>query len=918
MASLIDSVWSYVILRSRASRSTLLATICLLSLGTAMHAQTAAHFGGAQSTVPTGTLSAPEWVAVDAGGNLYILDAGTARVLKETLSGGVYTQSTVAQLPAIEYYPSYGIAVDVFDNVYIADTNQNEVLKETPSAGGYIQSTVVSSPSVVLPEGVAVDSSGNIYTNNVKALVKETFSGGTYIQSPIPSSLPSDELSYPAGLAVNNAGNLYVANPGEVEVLEESPSGGSYIENTVVMFPEYFQLPTDIAVDAGGDVYLVLFVASNLFHGDQNNDVYKETPSPDGYIQSTVASSGLNQATGIALDAGGNVYIGDTGNNRIVKLRQGDVDFGPVNIRSTSLPISMIFTFDQGGTVGAPLLLTQGATGMDFVDAGTGSCTTNGTSHVYAAGDICTIDVVFKPRFSGTRYGGAVLQDSLGNVLASGYVYGTGVGPQATFAAGTPVPVDSGLANPFGLAVDAGGNVYFAESGSGAVYKDTPSGGVYVRTLIAGGLNDPTGVAVDGLGNVYVAASGSLFKETLAQGSYSQGKIVSDLSQLVGVAVDRGGNLYLTSSAYGDVHKETLQADGSYIETAIGYGITGPTGVAVDGTGNVYITDVRQGEVYKETLQTNGSYVQATIAGGFSAPESVTVDGSGNLYITDSSRGNVYKETLQTNRSYVQSVAASSLNQPWWIAVDGPGNLYLSNDSAKGDLEMIDVADPPALNFAKTSVGSTSPDSPQFVTVANIGNAPLSFPTPGSGVNPSITTSFTLAGATTCPEVSSSDAAGSVTAGSSCVYAVDFTPVASGPVRGSLVLTDTNLNAAGPGYVNQSIALRSGITSDTTRTTLRIAPNPITEGKWVTLTAAVIDTTTLSTVPDSGSVVFTDSVAGQAITLNGGAPVPLSGGKAMLSLIPDVVGTHTITAHYTGVDASFTGSTAEGVLTVQP
>jgi sugar lactone lactonase YvrE len=904
VASFIGSVWPC---------SALLAATCLLSLDAAMYAQTV-HFGGGQSTLPTGKLNFPESVAVDAGGNLYILDAGTTRVLKETPSGGVYTQSTIAQLPPVMYSPSYGIAVDAIDNLYIADTNQNEVLKETPSAGGYIQSTIVSSPSVALPNGIAVDSRGNVYSNNRNGIVKETPSGGAYTQSPIPTIA----LSYPYGLAVDPGGNIYIADPGQVQVLEESPSGGSYTESTVVAFTSAEKLPQDVAVDAGGNVYIVLSDEIYPNHDNENNDVLKETPSAGGYVQSTVASSGLNRATGIALDAKGNVYIGDSGNNRVVKLQQGAADFGPVNVRSTSLPISMIFTFDVDGTLGAPLVLTQGGMGLDFVDAGTGSCTTNGTSHLYAAGDICTIDVLFKPRFAGTRYGAAVLQDSLGNALASGYVYGTGVGPQATFPPGTPVPVDSGLVNPFGLAVDAVGDVFFAESGSGAVYKDTPSGGTYVRTLIAGGLNHPTGVAVDGLGNVYIAASGSLFKETLSHGAYSQSEIVSDLSQLVGVAVDRGGNLYLTGSASGDVRKETLQANGSYTETAIGYGITHPTGVAVDGSGNVYITDVRQGDVYKETLATNGSYIQATIAGGFSAPESVSVDGTGNLYITDSSRGEVYKETLQAGGSYIQTVAATGLNQPWWIAVDGRGNLYLSHDGATGDLAMIDVADPPALSFAKTAVGSTSTDSPQLVTVSNIGNAALAFPVPGSGANPGITPSFTLGGATTCPEVSSSDPAGSVNPASSCVYAIDFIPATSGPVSGSLVLTDTNLNAVGPGYVTQRIALRSGTTSDTTRTTLRIAPDPVKEKKGVTFIVTVTDTTTLSTVPQGGVVTFAARVNGNPVSLNGLAPVPLSGGRAVLNLIPDVPGAYGITAHYAGVDGKFTGSTAEGELTVEP
>ena len=228
---------------------------------------------------------------------------------------------------------------------------------------------------------------------------------------------------------------------------------------------------------------------------------------------------------------------------------------------------------------------------------------------------------------------------------------------------------------------------------------------------------------------------------------------------------------------------------------------------------------------------------------------------------------------------------------------------------------MIDVADPPPLSFAKTAVGSTSPDSPQLVTVSNIGNAALQVPVPVSGTNPSISTSFNLAGATTCPVVGPSDPAGNVDAGTSCIFAINFAQVASGPISGSLLLIDNNLNATAPGYAKQSIALRSGITSDATRTTLRVAPNPVIDTHWVTLTATVIDTTFLGTVPQLGSIVFTDTFGGKAVALNGGVPVPLSGGKATLNWIPGKAGTHMITAHYSGVDASFIGSTGQATLT---
>jgi hypothetical protein len=84
------------------------------------------------------------------------------------------------------------------------------------------------------------------------------------------------------------------------------------------------------------------------------------------------------------------------------------------------------------------------------------------------------------------------------------------------------------------------------------------------------------------------------------------------------------------------------------------------------------------------------------------------------------------------------------------------------------------------------------------------------------------------------------------------------------------------------------------------------------------MTATVADTSVLSIVPEGGGVTFTDTLGGKAVVLNGGAPVPLSGGKAVLTMIPKVVGEHAITVHYGGVNASFASSTGEAALTVYP
>jgi sugar lactone lactonase YvrE len=890
-----------------SGKLTIHLAVFLLVICTSLQAQTpAVHFSGAQSSLPN-PATYPYGVAVDKSGNIFVADNYYDGVYEIPFSNGNYGQSGSLGT----FQQPWGIAVDGSDNVYIVENGASDVIKETPTATPYgpvWTRSVLPTTGLYGPYGIAVDNAGNVYIADEgnDRIVKETPQGNTYTQSIVPTS----PQSYAEAIAVGGSGSVYLLDSFHARVLKETPSGTGYTESTVAD-----NLPWDalaVAVDGSGNV----FILESDLGGDYG--LLKETPSGSAYVQSTVALAGYQYPYGIATDASGNVYIASS--DGLKKWLPFAGDIGMVNTGSAGSPISLIFVFDSGGTIGTPEVLTQGLAGLDFTDAGTGSCTTQGPGQFYNAGDSCSIDINFQPQFPGSREGAGRLQDAAGNPLAAGYLYGIGVGPQAAFPPGRQVALDiGGLVRPEGVAVDGGGNLFFAANGSGTIYKETLSGDSVLRTVVATGLNHPTAVAVDGGGNLYVAAAAGLYQETPLAGHYGQKLLISNLTKLTGVAVDGSGNLYITSSESGDVHKETLAANGGYSESAVGFGITSPGGVAVDGSGDIFVTDPQQGEVYQETLEADGSYRQTTVAGGLAAPQGVTVDGGGNLYIAGSQSGVVYKEASDGSGGYVQSIAYDGLEAPWGIAVDGRGNLYLSLDTPSGELSMIDVADPRAvLNFAKTPVGDTSTDSPQLVTLANIGNAALTLPVLSSGPNPSITPGFTLGAATTCPVLGSAGTDGSEAAGSACVYAIDFIPVAPGSVRGALVLTDTSLNRYYPNFATQRIELREGITSDATRTSLRVTPDQIKKGLGVTMTTTVTDTSMSSIVPQGGGVTFTDTVGGKAVVLNGGAPVPLSGGKAVLTMIPKVAGEHAITAHYGGVNASFAGSTGEAALAVYP
>jgi DNA-binding beta-propeller fold protein YncE len=758
---------------------------CLLALtcaGSAIGASAqTAHFSYALSAIGSGFAN-PLGVAMDSSGNIYVGDYGNNAV--KEVPAGCTSAGCIVTLPGT-YNNPMGVAVDSNGNVYVADNGASEIL-EIPSGCSTSACVVALGTGFNNPTDVAVDGSGNVYVaDTYDSAVKEmtpnctsaacvTVLGGTFT------------FNTPQGVNVDASGNVYVADRANNQIEELTPNCTSSACVTVLGGTGTFLTPQGVAVDPAG----------NVFVSDTGNGLVREmTPGCATSSCVTTLASDSKSPTRLVVDPNGNVIVADYSATQITDLMLHGVNFNSVAIGSSSAALSLTFTFDTAGTMSAPAVLMQGAAGLDFADAGSGTCTTNGTAHAYAQGDTCTVGVVFTPTQAGTRYGAAVLSDAGGATMATGYVYGTGVGPQIAFSPATQSLIGSGLSSPYGVAVDGSGNVYIADYGNSRVLKETLSGGSYTQSTIGTGLGVSAGVAVDGSGNVYIADYGnnSVLKETPSGGSYTQSTIATGLGGPTGVAVDGSGNVYIADYGNSSVLKETLSG-GSYTQSTISTGLGGPFGVAVDGSGNVYIADSDNNRVLKETLS-GGSYAQSTIGTGLGGPFGVAVDGIGNVYIADSNYNRVLKETL-SGGSYTQSTISTGLTGDSGVAVDGSGNVYIGDTGTSRVLKE-DVVTPPSLNFASTQVGVQSTDSPQTVTITNGGTAALSFPVPGAGNNPSISTGFALDSATTCPQLNtSSGSAGTLAAGASCNDEVDFIPTVPGANSGQLILTDTNLNAS--------------------------------------------------------------------------------------------------------------------------
>jgi hypothetical protein len=596
----------------------------------------------------------------------------------------------------------------------------------------------------------------------------------------------------------------------------------------------------------------------------------------------STTSSGIQQATAsMALQVSAQGFSLPSGN------------FGAVNIGTTSPSMTIAFNTSIAATLGSTVVLTQGASGLDFINANTGTCTTN---TALAAGQSCTINVTFTPKFSGTRNGAVVLEDDNGNVLATGYLQGAGVGPQVNFLPNTESTVaSSGLSNPWGVAVDGSGNVYIADSLNNRILKETLSGGSYAQSTIPTSiLNFPFDLALEGSGNVYIADTNNsrILKETPSAGSYSE-SIVADLlsigAQPVGVAVDGSGNVYIADSANSRIVTETLSG-GSYTQSTIQVASSGLEKLAVDGEGNIYVADSANDRVLKETPTASG-YTQSTVpTSGLVMPWGIAVDGNGNLYITDTSKETVFKETASAG-SYIQSaISTSQLYSPYGVAVDQGGNVYIA-DSNNNRVLKEDFADAPSLIFANTVVGSTSTDSPRIVTVENAGNAALNF----SAV------SYPSNFPESSQETTDCAVTASLPANGSCTLTVDFSPLAAGTLSGSLVLTDNALNSAPS---TQSILL-TGTGNPAPSFTLAASPTSLT---------VVQSNSATSTITASGQNGFSGSVTLAASGLPSGVTAafgtnPTTGSSVLTLTASSTASTGTATVTIKGTSSSLTATT---------
>jgi len=260
-------------------------------------------------------------------------------VTVSTLAGSGSQGSSNGAGQQASFTAIWGITVDAAGNVYVTDTGLNQVRKISPSGvvttlpdNGPGSTNANGIPTIYEnPLGVAIDATGNLYVSYLASSVVRKIStsgAGEILAQDLTVGTPNG-LQQPLGLALDASGNLYVAGYSSCSIIQISPSGlvntfagvGLQGNTNGSKSTARFNVPDGVAVDAKGNVYVA---------DTGNNEIRKISTSGivttlagsvnSGSSNGLGASASFFAPTGIAVDGGGNLYVADCNNNLIRKI----------------------------------------------------------------------------------------------------------------------------------------------------------------------------------------------------------------------------------------------------------------------------------------------------------------------------------------------------------------------------------------------------------------------------------------------------------------------------------------------------------------------------------------------------------------------------------------------------------------------
>lgn len=464
---------------------------------------------GSPVTFATSGLNEPEGVAFDRPGNLYVVNFGNSTVEKFAYTNGTLSTSGTVFANTGLNNPS-AIAIDPQGNIYVANPGNNTVEKFSPAGTDL---GIFASANIHNPQGLAFDDNGNLYVGSLLSGTIEKFSptgtdlgvfasgfsslrglgffqgnlyavdsGGTgsvtkFTPDGISNGTLTTGFNQPASVAFDDSDVLgttnvvYVANRGNnsIERYDNGVVFGNRSTATdtpiyIAVEPALHSLPPklEIFVQNGGTNVIVKFTsggASNFIIGTNVNF------APEG----------------LALDAGGNLYVAQLLFNSIEKYSPEGTDLGAFATTGLNLPVAL--AFDTNGNLYASSLSRDG---NSFIEKFSSSGTDLG---VFASTNLD------QPGFMTFDATGNLFVSNLGNNSIEKFDP-TGSGTLFT---------TNHINVPFGVAFDANGNLYVANAGTASIDKYSSTGAYLGQFANASsGLFAPSGLAFASDGTLYV------------------------------------------------------------------------------------------------------------------------------------------------------------------------------------------------------------------------------------------------------------------------------------------------------------------------------------------------------------------------------------------------------------------------------
>lgn len=670
--------------------------------------------GGPGTGFSTG-LYLPTAVAVDGKGNLYVADSGNNRILRyptpfSQTSGLLPVDLVIGQksinsasspnegapVPSAKtlyfYYNQIyttALAFDSQGNLWVTDPGNNRVLRFPIGSLG-AGSTEPSADLVLGQNDFVTAQLASGFTQKTKT-----------------------SLYQPGGLAFDAAGRLFVSDSGS-RVLQYSPgfvTGGGAARvlgvaqvqpgQTTVTYPTNYTLGNGgIFVQGGGSPEGLFTIGNNLFVCDspQSRIVRYDDPanwpaestttfSPPALTvigQTSFSTGKVNQggsqptgstlfspAGGAVYNGGAEIWIADTGNNRVVALPgNGSQLFGA----ATRVLGQLDYIYNASNLVeGRELFLrtSNGAAGGVVIDK------SSNPPHLYVAD-------TFNNRILGFKDARLVGTDTR-NLLTQKADIVIGQPDFFTTAVNYPSPDptqlnDSGLSSPIGLVVDANGNLFVADSGNSRILRfpspfNQSPGALQHANLVLGQtsfnalkITDPTSVTMNTPWGLALFDDGSIAASDLAHnrvlifkkpsGDFTNGQAAaivlgqatfsttasgsgaSSMNSPRNIASDSSDRLYVADSGNNRVIVFTRAISASS-GTGSAFQLTGlnaPQAVTVSSlTGEIWVTNTNSNQFLRypefQTLQLNGATATATLSA--LGPIAITLDAFDNVIVLE-------------------------------------------------------------------------------------------------------------------------------------------------------------------------------------------------------------------------------------------------------------------------------------------